>query len=210
MHQGSFVPGEDNLNGIDAAWKQLKSFFKPKKRDGPLPGQEQGMPMSAVPTRLKDSSKGTSSAPSSPASRRKAEMEAQMMRSSSAPEPGIAGIESNDGDGTPAIFALVNPLIQMYAPMLAPYAEQGQKWYEQFRDGDQKSFWLTHAFFALVVLYLLSSFLIFAFKLFVFTVVMYSTGWTVHTSELLHNETVRKYAYIATGLIGLYLFALMN
>lgn len=137
-------------------------------------------------------------------------MDAHMLRSPSAPEPAIAGTEPGQGDGAPAIFALLNPLVQTYAPVVTPYLEQGQRWYEQFRDGDQKSFWLTHAFIALILLYVLSSFLIFAFKLFVFTVVMYSTGWTVHTSELLHSETTKKYAYIATGLIGLYLFALMN
>jgi hypothetical protein len=209
MHQGQVIPGEENLNGIDMAWKQLKSLFKPKKRAEAVP-LDGAAAYSAIPARLNASSKGTSSAPSSPGGRRKAEPE--MMRSPSAPNPEL-NYEPPGGatETTPFIFALANPLLQLYAPSVLPQVERAQRWYEQFRDGDQKSFWLTHAFLFLVLLYLLSAMLLFTFKLIVFTVVMYSTGWTVYTSELFnHNEAVKKYAYIATALIGLYLFALMN
>ena len=193
----------------------MKSFFKPKKKVDAAPSPSSGVPpASAVPARLNVSSKGTgSSAPPSPASKRKAEVP-DVMRSPSAPaevsNPAFGNSPPEDGT-EPIVFTLIMPLVQLYVPAVLPYVTQAQQWYENFRDGDQKSFWLTHAFIALILLYLLSSMLIFTFKLFVFAILMYSTGWTVYTSELFrHNEATKRYAYICTALIGLYLFALMN
>lgn len=208
MHQGYVIPGEENANGIDMAWKKFTALFKPKKRSEPVFSDESNV-HSAIPARLAAPSKNASSAPSSPASRRKSDSVDvnQMMRSPSSPGPAT----TYEQDNPPLIFALITPMLQAYAPMVLPHIEKAQVWYEQFRDGDQKSFWLTHAFILLVLLYLLSSLLLFAFKLTVFTILMYSTGWTVYTSELFnHNENVKKYAYVCTAFIGLYLFALMN
>lgn len=226
MHQGQIVPGEETFNGIDMAWRQFKSFFRPRRReqpglrdsgtvnrDGYNAPATGASAASAIPSRLTESHKGTSSAPSSPAGgRRKAEMDPrfsiQEHRSLSAPPDGLNAPEE---DATPILFTLLGPMLHTYAPMLTPYAERGRQMYEQFRDGDQKSFWLTHAFIALILLYFLSAMLVFLFKMFVFVILMYSTGWTVYTSELFnHNEAIKKYAYIATGLLGLYLFAIMN
>ena len=191
------------------AWKQVKSFFKPKRKvEVPVGGG--ASPASAVPTRLNVSSKGTGSAPPSPSAKRRADAP-EMMRSPSAPVVDVYTNSPPEDSTTPLVFSLIAPLAQVYAPMTVPYITHAQEWYEKFRDGDQKSFWLTHAFIALILLYLLSSMLLFTFKLLVFAILMYSTGWTVYTSELFrHNEATKRYAYIGTGLIGLYLFMLLN
>lgn len=211
MHQGQVLPNEVTFNGIDQAWRTISRIFKPRSINQNVEAQAPpaGAPPSAVPPRLKDSNKGGSGSPGSNRKRTDSDPFARVGSPPELPPPLQSAGEPLPPDGT-FLFQLVMPLAESYAPAAAPYVQQAQRTYERFRDTDQKSFWLTHALLGLVLLYFLSSMLLFAFKLFVFTILMYSTGWTVYTSELLHNETVRKYAYFGTALLGLYLFALLN
>lgn len=179
---------------------------------------------SAVPPRLRQSG-GVSSAPSSPSGGRKADKASKggssaaiidHQRVSSAPPARSSSplLNSNGGpsaDGLPAIFGFIGPAFEQYAPLITPYWERLEAWYDQFRDSDQKSLYVVHLCVGLALLYFLSSTIIFIFKLFVFSTLTFSTAWTVHTSQVFaRNEDSKRYAYVSICVMALYLFVVMH
>lgn len=229
-----------NKNAFDAVGTWFKSLFSRSSSsaagsEAQLEGEIGGrvaqagpVVVSAVPARLQGKGEASSSsAPPSPGLKRSKDGSGSKLsvpspnahqRVLSAPEHQRGALQSSGSlpvvygeNSPPPIFGFLVPLIEQYSPAVVPYVDKAQELYAEFRDSDQRTHYVYHIGIVIVLLYLLSSLLIFAFKLLVFTILMFSTGWTVHTSEWFNsNEVLKRYAFGATGLIGLYLFILMN
>lgn len=230
----------ESKNAIDAIGHWMKSLFTKQRHTSSASAPDAGVSVqaagddgskggpvtySAVPARLQD--RPSSSAPPSPGLKRSngggsslsIPSSSSHQRVSSAPSPPPKGLLQASGsqpiiyapNSTPPIFGFLIPFVEQFSPAITPYVDKAQVLYQEFKNSDEKSHYIWHICILVVLLYFLSSLLIFAFKLFVFTTLMFSTGWTVHTAEWFSSsEMAKRYAFAATGLIGVYLFILMN
>lgn len=227
----------ENKNAFDAFGNWVKALFTRQRSpnaadpviavqvDGELGGKAGAAVVSAVPARMKGES--SSSAPPSPGLKRSKDgsKDAALsvpspthQRVLSAPSPPRGSLQGSGSQqnifgssAPPPIFAFLVPLVEQYSPAVVPYLDRAQDLYAEFLDSDQKSHYVYHIIIGLTLLYLLSSLMLFVFKLFVFSVLMFSTGWTVHTSDWFNsNEALKRYAFGAVAFIGVYLFALMH
>lgn len=230
----------EHKNGLDAIGHWFKSLFARQRpasssaeagvagqAESEVAGKAIPIVVSAVPARLQAKGEAQpSSAPPSPGSKRSKDKDNNLSvpspsthhRGSSAPSPPKGSLQSSGSQPNvfgsnppPPIFAFLVPLIEQYSPAIVPYVDRAQGLYAEFLDSDQKSHYIYHIIIGLTLLYLLSSLLMLVFKLFVFSILMFSTGWTVHTSEwFASSEAMKRYAFGAVAFIGVYLFAIMN